>query len=227
MAFKVGLGFSICLVLFAFLALSSAVCAHQPRIVWDISSTQSNPIIVNDPEVSKAYYGELGGGPDYYLVNSSRPFALYVNILIPTVSGYDKRDFLVEVSNSSGRILLLDGSNYAWTPYFESFNQDDYLMGPEKRLNLSAGYYLVKVYSPVNEGRYSLAIGENESFTISETVNTFIALPQLKQHFFNKPVYDVLFTVFGIGFSMVALFILLVLYILLRFRRSMKTRIRP
>ena len=43
------------------------VFAHQPRI------TEDGKIDVVNPEISKAYYGELKGGPHIYTINGRYP----------------------------------------------------------------------------------------------------------------------------------------------------------
>lgn len=48
--------------------------------------------------------------------------------------------------------------------FFEEFGRDDYPRGPEARVDVEAGVYLIKVYSADNQGMYSLAVGEQESF---------------------------------------------------------------
>lgn len=59
---------------------------HQPRIVYDQKNGQSNPIQVNNPTVSQAFYGILNANreTDYYKINGSKkPFVLHLNLLIP------------------------------------------------------------------------------------------------------------------------------------------------
>jgi tryptophan-rich sensory protein len=96
------------------------------------------------------------------------------------------------------QIMFLDGSKHEWKEFYEEFGGDSYLEGPEARLNVSAGSYLIKVYNSDNKGKYSLAVGEIESFPIDETLKTLILLPTLKEKFFNKPFYTGFFNLIGL-----------------------------
>lgn len=60
-----------------FILLICSVLAHQPRLV------SSDEIEVLDPEISKAYYGELTGEPHTFIINSDKEFSIYLNLLIP------------------------------------------------------------------------------------------------------------------------------------------------
>jgi hypothetical protein len=185
---------------FLIIALSFLIClpvlAHQPHLV----ENSAQIINVPDPEISKAYYSELKGQPQYYEINSSVDFALYVNILIPAVP-QTTRDMLVEVfkDNEQGtKLYTLDGKGFAWQPFFEDFARDDYFKGPELKVPAKAGVYLIKVSSPDNTGRYSLAIGEAESFPLNEIIRSLIELPQIKSQIFNKPAISAFFNIFGL-----------------------------
>ena len=166
-------------ILLLFLLLISVVVAHQPRI------TSSEDIIVKEPEVSKAYYGNLEGNPHVYVINSDENFNLYVNILVPNIEGIDK-DFSVIIKKDGIEVGFLDGINYEWIEFYEKFAGDSYWAGPEFDEKVSLGRYEIIVTSPDNRGKYSLAIGKIESFPFLEIVNAIIILPSLKKDFFEK-----------------------------------------
>jgi hypothetical protein len=194
-----------CLVL---LLVVSSAYAHQPRIVPD--NSLENPVIVLEPEISKAYYGELTGEPHYFLIESGEPFSLYLNILAPDLPD-SRTDFIVEVIQDSKVIYTLkDGE---WTSYFEEFARDYYLLGPELEEQVNAGTYYVKVSNPDNLGKYSLAVGKIESFPLSEIINTFKVLPQIKNNFFNKSPASAFFNVFSLYLIIPLLLIIAALYI--------------
>jgi len=182
-------------------------------------------VMVPDPEVSKAYYSELKGQPQYYEINSQVDFELYVNILIPAVSQTTK-DMLVEVfkDNEQGtKLYTLDGKGYNWELFFEEFASDDYYKGPEIKEPAKAGVYLIKVSSPDNIGRYSLAIGEKESFPVGEVIRSLIALPQIKSQIFNKPAISAFFNIFGlfvwVPLLLVIIVIVVIVYLIKRRRK--------
>ena len=53
---------------FVFLLASISIAsAHQPRLVIGDNATMGNPIVILNPEVSQAFYGELQGLPNYYI----------------------------------------------------------------------------------------------------------------------------------------------------------------
>jgi hypothetical protein len=54
---------------------------------------------------------------------------------------------------------------------------------------VGSGTYIIRVSNPGNQGKYSLAIGKLESFSLNETIYTYKVLPELKTVFFEKPWY--------------------------------------
>lgn len=160
--------------------------AHQPRIVEPGMVTE-----ILNPEVSQAFYGELKGQPDVYRIVSDKPFKLYVGLLVPDVPEA-KKDLSAEITRDGSVIRLLDGTQHEWIRFYEEFGGDWYWWGPEtgpigKTAELSPnGTYEIKVFSPANLGKYSLAVGEIESFPAKEIWNTLVRLPTIKAQIFNK-----------------------------------------
>lgn len=177
---------------FVFLVLITIVIAHQPRIVEG-----SGMVEIQNPEISQAFYGELNGTPAVFEIKSDEPFRLYVGITVPAIQGA-RMDKSVEVTLVEGdgkerELFFLNGSG-RWMPFHEEFAGDDYFQGPENRVNANAGTYRIRVSSPGNSGRYALAIGEEESFGLMDTLDTLVLLPKLKSWFFEKPPYEAFFT---------------------------------
>ncbi|WP_240950853.1 hypothetical protein [Methanobacterium subterraneum] len=188
--------------------------AHQPRLDIGTSVSIENPIMVDDPEISKAFYGELDGKPVYYQIHSPQPFQLYVNLLVPTSPGQGGELVSAEVTDSSGEmIMFLNGTNSTWTPYFEEFGGDYYLKGPEATLNVPAGTYNIRVFNTQNQGKYSIAIGKIESFPANEAISALFTLPLLKEQFFSKPVSTLFFEFLGIILALGSLMTLLTLMV--------------
>jgi hypothetical protein len=181
------------------LASISMVSAHQPRLDTGTSVSVENPIIVDNPEISQAFYGDLNGKPAYYQINSDKPFQLYLNLLVPTSPGQGGEFISAEVTDTSGNVVMfLNGTNSTWTPYFEEFGGDYYLKGPEATLQVPAGVYNIKVFNSQNQGKYSIAIGNIESFPANEAITAIFTLPLLKEQFFGKPVFTLFFEFLGI-----------------------------
>ena len=65
--------------------ISCTLEAHQPKLVYQ-PPTEDNPFIINNPEISKAFYGQLRGEPHYFKIYSDTQFLFYTGILSPKVS---------------------------------------------------------------------------------------------------------------------------------------------
>lgn len=233
------LAVSVCLLLVA----GTAWC-HQPRIVQGEDIT-----LVENPEVSQAFYGELKGEPASYQIASEDPFKLYVGILVPDLESIGK-DVSVEITREQAypeeaakqeleeeeMHVVLDGMEYEWTRWYEPFGGDWYWEGPELRSNppeeelpegvvVEGGVYTLKVFSSDNEGKYVLAVGEREEFPRGEMVQTLFVLPKLKAEFFERSPWSAyynlvgLFLLIGIGI-LVGIIVAIVLIIKRALRRS-------
>jgi hypothetical protein len=179
----------IIVFLYLFIFLNPAF-AHQPRYVMNTNLTEQDPYLILEPEISKAFYGDLNGAPAYYKLVLDKPLKFYVNVLVPDITNYNKIVFSVEilkaVSNQFKKIGYLDGQKAEWKKYYEEFGRDNYMMGPEARFDLDKGVYLIKVMNDKNYGRYTLAAGEKESFPLTEIIRVIFTLPKIKKDFFNK-----------------------------------------
>ncbi len=172
--------------------LPTLASAHQPRI------TESRLTTVPDPEVSKAYYAELTGEPDVYVINATSSFDLYVGILVPDIES-TKKDILAEVFQGNEKIATIGGVDANWKPYFEPFGQSNYFDGGEYKARAEAGVYTIKVSSIENTGKYSLAVGEIEAFDGKEGMNALSIIPDLKRNFFEESPISFILSPFGWG----------------------------
>ncbi|AAB85593.1 unknown [Methanothermobacter thermautotrophicus str. Delta H] len=182
-------GWVLFIIVLITITCASAAYSHQPRLV-----TGSDEVIVQNPEVSQAFYGELKGKPVYFRITSESPFRLYVNILVPYSP--DAEPVYVDIIRGDGKVIgTLKGNISTWEPYFEEFGGDYYLKGPEFNGTVDAGTYRLKVYSPANREKFSLAVGSIESFPPDESLKALVLLPVLKSEIFQVPVI-LLFTQF-------------------------------
>lgn len=202
--FFIGLGLSL------FLIFVNTTLAHQPRIV------DSNFITVIDPEISKAYYGELKGEAHTYEIKSDKPFKLFVGILVPDIVG-QKKNISVEILQDGGTLAFLNAETFEWKKYFEEFGQSSYWQGPEYKAEVTAGQYTLKVSSPENIGRYSLAVGETEFFDKNEGMSAIKMIPNLKLNFFNESPITFIFSPFGWGYILAIYIVAFFLVLICRF----------
>lgn len=214
-------------IMLAIIAITifSAAEAHQPRIVFDKQNSDENTIIT-DPETSKAYYGELKGREDHYMITSEKWFTLYINILTPYNLEGSREDFNVEVRDFENRqVMLLKGEDHKWVLYFEKFAGDYYMKGPEAGKEIKGGIYYMNVSSKDNRGKYALAVGEKESFPLNEILPAYYTIPRLKTEFFNQPWYTSYLNYAGIAMATTLAVVITAATILIRTLRKKKSKI--
>ena len=182
---------TLLILILAAALFSFPAAAHQPRIVYG-----TTPILIDEPEVSKAYYAELRGQPAEYAIISDAPFELYVGLTVPDIPGAET-DFRVTITSGGEAVAELDGAAHEWTPFHEEFAGDDYLNGPEFRTQAAAGEYEITVSSPDDLGKYVLATGERELFRADDIIYALVVVPELKSDYFGKPKATFLLSVFG------------------------------
>ena len=196
-----------------FLCLPFIVSAHNPRIVKNGES-----VLVQNPEISQAFYSELKGKAQIFEIDSDKDFNLYVGVLVPKLPEANKgmsAEIYRSLESDMELITALDGTRYNWTEFYEPFGGDDYWKGPEMRQSVPAGKYVIRVFGDQeNKGKYSLAIGETEYFSAKEIWNTFVTLPILKQYFFNKNPLMMFWNYLGLGLLVVIVIIALVIYLI-------------
>lgn len=227
-AFLIGVAVSV------FLISSIVAFAHQPRLVWETNTSKENPIVIETPEISQAFYGELKGEHDFYVINADEPFSLYLNVLIPEIDEVSA-DISVKVTKGNEVVYYLDGIDAEWTSFYEEFAGDNYLKGPEARLDAAKGTYDVEVISLDNEGKYVLAVGEEERFGLPSICKTLVSLPKLKSGFFEKSAWTAYFNMIGVYllgfvFVFVLVFVLvfggLLYFVKVVFRRIRSSAVR-
>jgi len=194
--------------------------AHQPRYVFNKGDI-NEPIIVEKPEISKAYYGKLDGRPAWYKIQNEKEFNLYLNILAPDLNDA-QTDFRVEVTKDNSVVFVLEGGE--WERFFEEFAGDSYLRGPELEKIVEAGTYYVTVSNPDNQGRYCLAVGKAESFPPAEIAKTIFVLPRIKKDFFDKSPFTAFFNLVGLFLLIILIFILLIVFAVFYLIKRLKRR---
>lgn len=194
---------------FVFLFSANQAFAHQPRMV-----SGADKIIVNNPEISQAFYATLSGQPQIYEINSGKPFILYSNILTPQIkNATSTNDFSILIyeqkeGHDPGLLEILAGPKFQWTEFHEPFVGDDYFKGPEFKQEVGPGKYLIKVIQPEFKGKYVLTIGEKEEFPFTEIIKGIFVLPQEKK-FFEKSIFSIFSAQAGFYFSISIIIVIL------------------
>jgi hypothetical protein len=181
-------GLKFLILLFVVLFFVCSASAHQPRIELGTNSTFSNPILIKNPELMQAFYGNLNGKPDFYQVSSDVPFELCLGITVPASKGLGGSLPSAVVTDSSGNLVfILNGTTGTWKPFIGEF-KDSYLDGPEITRNVSAGTYNIVVFNGNNNGKYLLLMGNKEILNAYDYLQDIVNAPILKEQFFGKPV---------------------------------------
>ncbi len=186
-----------------FMALSTTVFAHNPRVILFGNPSLENPVVIENPDVSQAFYGELNGQPEYYKFSLKESTPSLVGILAPIMETNFVSVDLIDENNMT--ITSLKEDDYDKGTFFEEFGGDYYINGPEVKQVLPPGEYTLKVFNKTNIGKYSLVVGETESFPLLESLKTIVILPILKEGFFEKPVLEFFGTFLAIGILLLSL----------------------
>ena len=169
------------------------VLAHQPRLV------EMEKINVTEPEISKAYYGNLSGKPHIYTISTSSPIDLYVNVLVPFIEGPEK-NVTVKIFKGEQSMGILSPKKDDWKEFFEPFGHSMYWKGPEFKIRADAGKYKIHVQSTEKSIRYVLATGEIEAFDGPESLNAILLIPKLKKDFFEESPLSFILSPLGWGY---------------------------
>lgn len=180
------------LIFLAAVALPLSASAHQPVYLGNSTAAVTIP----DPVISRAYYGELNGKPAEYTVVLATTTKFYMDITAPNIAGA-RTDFDAIMRNANGEVVLQLLHGTEWPTWYEEFGGDMYLKGPEERKELPAGTYRITVDNPSHSGKYVLAPGEEEVFTLGGTPETIHQIYLMKTKFFGKPPYTIFEGIIG------------------------------
>ncbi len=141
--------------------------AHVPYL---ISQTSLHDITqIEDPHISKAYYGTLEGFPHTYEIISTEPFLLFAEILIPDIHESEPivSGIVIREVGTSGRVSEVDrllATESEWNSFYEPFGGDSYRRGASILKEVEAGIYRIEVTTPNNDEKYVLVVGKEEKF---------------------------------------------------------------
>ncbi len=206
-------GLLILTFLMIFSILISVSIAHIPEIVIEDRDYAIDPIVVEEPEISYAYYGKLQGSPQLYKIESDKPFHLYVSLLVPYVGQEERSDVEFHILKDGEKIVIMQDYRN-WTKWYEEYGGDWYLQGPTYEADVEAGTYIVEVHSETNSEDYTLAIGKIERFGPREILWTVIVLPVMKAIFWGN------YILIATYFIIVAVIILIIFWIFKKHRKK-------
>jgi hypothetical protein len=189
-------------VLLAFILLSVVfvpqVFGHAPLMPGSNESLDT-ATVVSDPTKSWAVYAELheGGEAQYYRFDIVQGQRIHVSLLKSTAPG--DGDFVpgfvlmgpklasqgtvpdyVEMPEAAGS-MVVEGKNPTRATY-EAFSPSAFYQLADLELDApSSGTYYVAVYDDLRGGHYGLAIGDRESFTLSEWILTPLSVISIRE----------------------------------------------
>jgi len=204
----------ICYIFLTFI-IPSIIFAHQPNYI-----DKQTQIINAEPNISKAYYGELNGSSAVYTINTTSSLKLYVQVLSPKIQNA-KKDFTVLIKDDKQNIIFnLAASTKEWQSWYEDYGGDWYWQGPSLNELVPSGTYSIIVSNQNNTGKYSLAIGEIESFPPNKVFSTIRELYSIKTKFFNEPWYGIFYGIIGkyllLSFTISLFIVISITYLFIR-----------
>jgi hypothetical protein len=174
------------------------VFGHAPLMPGSNESLD-NATVVSDPTKSWAIYAELheGGEAQYYRFDIAQGQRIHVSLLKSTAP--DDGDFTpgfvlmgpklapqgtvpdyVEMPEGAGS-MVVEGKNPTRATY-EAFSPSAFYQLADLELDApSSGTYYVAVYDNLRGGHYGLAIGDRESFTLSEWILTPLSVISIRE----------------------------------------------
>lgn len=155
--------------------LACALLFLSPAVT--VADVFPDPVPLKDINAPRTFQSELKSIPDRYAFTLHAQQTVYVNLLIPEISGA-RKDFLVEIISERGARYAMDGAYFLkWTPFAGSDGKP-YLKGPEIAPSLYPGNYTLSVSNTDNHGSYVLVISNapgNPEIPQSAAAALFIA----------------------------------------------------
>ena len=179
--------------LIALLLLATPAFAHSP--VLDLSpKTRQAPLVVEEPEHSKAIFSELTGAPQYYQITSDEVFDFYVGLTAPKLESCGLgQTFSFRVLDAEFKELdARDGAAMTWQPWYEEYGKSWYWVGPEigkafaHDRQYGPGTYYVEVFNEGNTGEYVLAVGDQERFGLGTLLTIGGTMREVKAKFWDE-----------------------------------------
>ena len=178
---------------FALVLAATPAMAHLP-VLDTTDKTAQAPFVIEDAEHSKAIYAVLNGDADYYKIEESEPFDFYVGITQAKVDGCAlDSSFSFDVLNADMAVIdSRSGADHTWWEWFEEFGKKWYWVGPEIGKDFAstavypAGTYYIRVTNDGSQGRYVLAVGDDERFGLGALISIRGVVKETEEQFWNS-----------------------------------------
>ncbi len=197
------------------LAFSHSLFAYVARIVPAGEASVS----ITSLEQSQYFFDTLAGSPRPYLFELSQPAELKAFLMVPAASNqngrYSFRLFLVGATEER-QILAADAAAAEWQETYDALMREYFLKGPEVNQQLEPGKYRLEVYSAENVGKYVLALGDKDAYTLNSLLPFYWQIPQLKMRFFETSILEFFLTPFSLAIA-VLVGVLLILIALINY----------
>ncbi|WKT58747.1 hypothetical protein QVH35_05310 [Candidatus Nitrosotenuis chungbukensis] len=108
-------------------------------MIVDKAASANAPILIEEPEISKAYYAQLEQFNEYYGINSTKEFELYLSLQVPDIAAQSTNTSLELTDDSGLQLAYLNGSQHRWEKFHEDFGNANYLSGPSIHVALPPG----------------------------------------------------------------------------------------
>ncbi len=172
-----------------FFAVITIVSAHVPYIVTQESLRDIKAI--EEPEISRAFYGAMTGFPHTYEIRATEPFHLYAQILVPDIesSVNNVSGIIIKETTPGGRVMEVTrflAKDAVWESQYEPWGGDSYRVGGTFEKDVDAGVYRIEVSTPDNIEKYVLVVGKTEDFGEIGYFETIGRIAEVKA-FFGKP----------------------------------------
>lgn len=161
--------FGISALLFVFSFGAETARAHVPVLVEP--ETVDATIVIDDADLSQAFYGTMVGFPHTYEIVATEPFTLFTQILVPDIEASTNNisGIVIKVPEEGKRVqevTRLTAKDATWESEYEPFGGDTYRNGPQFETTLEPGTYRIEVHTPDNLEKYVLVVGTREEMTI-------------------------------------------------------------
>ena len=154
----------LCLSLF----FTGTAHAYVPQIV--VQESLHDITVIDDPELSQAFFGELQDFPHTYEIRADKSFTLYTQIRVPELeSSKNNVSGIIIKEQKKGRVEEVArflAEDALWTVNKDRLIGEEYREGAQFEKELGPGVYRLEVHTPDNIEKYILRVGKNEDMNI-------------------------------------------------------------